>query len=30
MREQIIRVLRAELIPIAVEPARFDRAMVGR
>jgi hypothetical protein len=29
MRERIIRVLRAELVPIAVESARFDRIMAG-
>jgi hypothetical protein len=29
MRERIIRVLRAELVPIAVESARFGRAMAG-
>jgi AcrR family transcriptional regulator len=29
MRERIIRVLRAELVPIAVDSARFDRAMAG-
>jgi len=28
-RERIIRVLRAELVPIAVESARFDRAMAA-
>ena len=28
-RERIIRVLRAELVPVAVESARFDRAMAG-
>jgi AcrR family transcriptional regulator len=28
-RERIIRVLRGELVPIAVESARFDRAMAG-
>ncbi len=28
-RERIIRVLRAELVPIAVDSARFDRAMAG-
>jgi len=28
-RERIVRVLRAELVPIAVESARFDRAMAG-
>ena len=28
-RERIIRVLRAELVPMAIESARFDRAMAG-
>ena len=28
-RERIIRVLRAELVPVAVESARFDRTMAG-
>lgn len=26
-RERVVRVLRAELVPVAVEPARFDRVM---
>jgi AcrR family transcriptional regulator len=30
MRERIVRVLRAELVPIALDSARFDRVMVGR
>jgi AcrR family transcriptional regulator len=30
MRDRIIRVLRAELVPVAVDSARFDRVMAGR
>ena len=30
MRDRIVRVLRAELVPIAVDSARFDRIMAGR
>jgi AcrR family transcriptional regulator len=30
MRDRIVRVLRAELVPIAVDSARFDRVMAGR
>jgi len=29
MRDRIVRVLRAELVPIGVDSARFDRAMAG-
>lgn len=30
MRDRIVRVLRAELVPVAVGSARFDRVMAGR
>jgi AcrR family transcriptional regulator len=30
MRDRIVRVLRAELVPVAVDSARFDRVMAGR
>jgi AcrR family transcriptional regulator len=30
MRERIVRVLRAELVPVAVDSAHFDRVMAGR
>jgi len=30
MRDRIVRVLRAELVPVAVDSARFDRIMAGR
>jgi hypothetical protein len=30
MRERIVRVLRAELVPFAVDSAHFDRVMAGR
>jgi AcrR family transcriptional regulator len=30
MRDRIVRALRAELVPVAVDSARFDRVMAGR
>ena len=30
MRDRIVRVLRAELVPVAVDSAHFDRVMAGR
>lgn len=30
MRDRIVRVLRAELVPVALDSARFDRVMAGR
>jgi AcrR family transcriptional regulator len=30
MRDRIVRVLRAKLVPVAVDSARFDRVMAGR
>jgi AcrR family transcriptional regulator len=30
MRDRIVRVLRAELVPVALDSARFDRIMAGR